>query len=860
MACYHFALKHKPKGFAKAHALYIMREGKYENLRSEEVMEEKQSGNMPSWADSPEDFWSTADEYERLNARVYSEMEVALPNELSAEQRKELVADFVKEHLGDNYVYTYCIHNKKAALDNTVEQPHAHIMFSQRKLDGIERDRELFFKRANSKAPERGGTKKAEEWQAQDKVLELRKSWAEIQNNCLEKYGHDVRVDHRTLAEQKKEALTKGDVLKAEFLDRPADIHLGPKIIRQATKEQAKITRENPEMTSEQVENKYINECSNEKISYSLAARRLRKIKQELVQEYPDFVLEEIADRKLFVPENTEKIEERLSVLKQELASIKEKQTELSSEVKTERDIQNIARVRSFGRKVTADKLADKLNNEYNRNRFNKISEEIRTANKDTRQEFINLTYQEKILLTEKSFLESGKNVKEQALNDSQINYKVFKIFEMYSHEFKVKEFSHCKNREEADKRLFAINNTLNALKKHQQELAGKVKLNSDAHGYAVYKVFGKEIRAEGLRLDNNSRILEKEIKAYREAVSESNMAVADLRAWKSGIDKLKIINQLEKQGYELKISDEVKQQQVKNIEKIYLLNTEDDRRDFYNLSCEIKDLEAEKNFLENQVSRKISDYELNQKSEFIQDKYADQLKDEDEKIILPDKRSLVYHELKKVKAEIKQVLEEKRELARFIKTDEDIEREVKRVLSTPEIRKSAAEFTALNKKYKEALKEFESQPKPGLLNFKAKKAWENRKNELEKMKAELDARGMIAKNLIAKSKADNAEKVERIRRDMKAASLASEKKILNFERRYMHLMKQRKALQHRLNTLPKAKSRKYIYRSRCNQPKRAVVKGSVNNISRAVKGIREERCLGGVQARIIRNMEENER
>ena len=48
MACYHFALKHKPKGFAKAHALYIMREGKYENLRSEEVMEEKQSGNMPS--------------------------------------------------------------------------------------------------------------------------------------------------------------------------------------------------------------------------------------------------------------------------------------------------------------------------------------------------------------------------------------------------------------------------------------------------------------------------------------------------------------------------------------------------------------------------------------------------------------------------------------------------------------------------------------------------------------------------------------------------------------------------------------------------------------------------------------------
>ena len=44
------------------------------------------------------------------------------------------------------------------------EQPHAHIMFSNRELDGVERPKELFFKRANPEQPELGGAKKSREW------------------------------------------------------------------------------------------------------------------------------------------------------------------------------------------------------------------------------------------------------------------------------------------------------------------------------------------------------------------------------------------------------------------------------------------------------------------------------------------------------------------------------------------------------------------------------------------------------------------------------------------------------------------------------------------------------------------------
>ena len=43
----------------------------------------------------------------------------------------------------------------------------------------------------------------------------------------LERHGHAGRIDHRTLAAQRDEALARGDTDRAETLDRDPEIHLG---------------------------------------------------------------------------------------------------------------------------------------------------------------------------------------------------------------------------------------------------------------------------------------------------------------------------------------------------------------------------------------------------------------------------------------------------------------------------------------------------------------------------------------------------------------------------------------------------------------------------------------------------------
>ena len=206
MASYHLTAKIGAKGKATAHAAYISREGKYSDGKRYEDLEAKGSGNMPKWAEqNPAHFWNAADEHERANGSAYREIEVALPRELTPDQRRVLVEDFVRQELGDKHVYQWAIHTPKAALEGG-EQPHAHIMYSERRLDGIERDPVQFFKRYNAKNPERGGAQKASGGKARgemkDELLLTRQQWADVQNAHLERHGHAARVDHRSLTDQ----------------------------------------------------------------------------------------------------------------------------------------------------------------------------------------------------------------------------------------------------------------------------------------------------------------------------------------------------------------------------------------------------------------------------------------------------------------------------------------------------------------------------------------------------------------------------------------------------------------------------------------------------------------------------------
>jgi hypothetical protein len=198
-------------GKAGPHAAYIAREGQYANrLERGERLEATEAGNMPAWAQSnPLAFWQAADAYERKNGTTYREMEIALPRELDAEQRAALVREFVRQEIGDRHAYQWAIHVPTAADGG--EQPHVHLMFSERQVDGIERDPEQYFRRYNSKNPEKGGARKGygpsagqtlTKAERAAELKELRGRWEAMCNAHLERAGVEQRIDMRSHAER----------------------------------------------------------------------------------------------------------------------------------------------------------------------------------------------------------------------------------------------------------------------------------------------------------------------------------------------------------------------------------------------------------------------------------------------------------------------------------------------------------------------------------------------------------------------------------------------------------------------------------------------------------------------------------
>ncbi len=133
-----------------------------------------------------------------------------------------MVLDFIQQEIGNRHAHQWAIHNPGAALAGG-EQPHAHLMYSERTVDGIERAAEQYFKRYNGTHPELGGCRK-DSAGTEERLLETRQRWAEVQNTHLQQHGHAARVDHRSLADQ--------------GIDRAPEQHLGGRRVRQLAPEQ----------------------------------------------------------------------------------------------------------------------------------------------------------------------------------------------------------------------------------------------------------------------------------------------------------------------------------------------------------------------------------------------------------------------------------------------------------------------------------------------------------------------------------------------------------------------------------------------------------------------------------------------
>ena len=184
---------------AAAHAEYIARDGQYQQRGGLELVE---SGNMPEFAhENPHSFWEAADAHERKNGRAYTELQIALPRELAPDQRHELARETARELMGERFAYTLAVHTP-LAKDN-IEQPHMHLMFSERVVDSSTQalPEEQFFKR--------NGAKKDPEWNSRDKPMEVREKWVEMMNAAMERHGHEQRLDARSWADQGRSDLAE---------------------------------------------------------------------------------------------------------------------------------------------------------------------------------------------------------------------------------------------------------------------------------------------------------------------------------------------------------------------------------------------------------------------------------------------------------------------------------------------------------------------------------------------------------------------------------------------------------------------------------------------------------------------------
>ena len=272
---------------AAARCDYIDRAGRY-GSDHEEVLH-KGHGNMPAWAENyPKIYWEAADIHERANGRLFKQLEFALPRELSPEQQTELVTSFCRDlaQTKDGPLpYSFAIHK-----GHDRENPHCHLMISERVNDGHCRTPGTWFKRA-AKDPAQGGAKKTNELRPREWLLHCRELWSERANNALELAGHTARIDHRTL--------------EAQGIEREPTVHLGPTIAA-LERQGIRTTRGNQNRRREHESVEAIKEKWAKKIEELRAKNILRKNLFSLVKLARTNEAEELAQarRELALKQN----------------------------------------------------------------------------------------------------------------------------------------------------------------------------------------------------------------------------------------------------------------------------------------------------------------------------------------------------------------------------------------------------------------------------------------------------------------------------------------------------------------------------------------------------------------------------
>jgi hypothetical protein len=182
--------------------------------------------NAPEWVHDRAKLWNAVELSEkRKDAQLARGFDMALPHELNAWQRLELVRGFAQAEFAD----------KRMIADYAIHQPH------KRKVKGQEESNKnwhVHFKVTLREIGPEGFKNKNRDWNSKEQMEQWRQAWAIHTNHALEQAGRTERIDHRSLEVQRQEAEEESMIagskavsdtwaLKAKALDRPATVHMG---------------------------------------------------------------------------------------------------------------------------------------------------------------------------------------------------------------------------------------------------------------------------------------------------------------------------------------------------------------------------------------------------------------------------------------------------------------------------------------------------------------------------------------------------------------------------------------------------------------------------------------------------------
>ena len=487
MAIYHFHLKKVSKskginGKALKHAKYILREDEYESKGKEHEeyilregsfdkkndLEYKEHGNMPEFMNGePKKFWKIAEKNERKNGVIYREFEIALPVEFSREQNIDLVKEFVEKELGKDYVYTFAIHKPKSLTKEGMDQPHVHLMFCDRKLDGIERNEKDFFKRYNSKNPELGGARKEIEWQTKEKLVDLRKDWEILLNSHLEKNNINQKVSCKTLSKQREKFLEEGNKIEADRLDREV-INIDGRILYKKEKDLTDYEKKLKEDFFEKIKMKEIKENI-----YNIEKTQKRNSWKDKNESYEEKSIFELEKDKRELVKQIEKLKVNSAYENLKKTAINQLTSRklydlLNENKKTDKEIRNlrekIKSEKDYNKREDLSKLLknlnikkDKILNEYNSILLSYDTDSLKKSQLIRKMESIGKSYKNKELLKRETLSKIDRIIteKKELAGSKHKNSNLDKLLKVY----KDKSFREIyEEKEEIKKKILKLN------------------------------------------------------------------------------------------------------------------------------------------------------------------------------------------------------------------------------------------------------------------------------------------------------------------------------------------------------------------------------------------------------------------